>query len=134
MLINLKKSLVSISNTGEVKWEINSLFSRKVPLVDQNGVIYVANEIEKTFIALLPNGKVKWIKSNISVVPSFISENGSIHYFDANSNGETFLNSINQEGEELWKIPLDPAMSSPAVSDDGTIYAIFQENICAMQS
>ena len=117
--------------TLRIRQEINSLFSRKVPLIDQNGVIYVANEIEKTFIALLPNGKVKWIKTNVSVVPSYISENGSIHYFNATNSGETFLNCINQEGEEMWKIPLDPALSSPAISDDGTIYGIFQENICA---
>jgi outer membrane protein assembly factor BamB len=134
LLINLKNSLLSLSSKGIFKWEIKSFCSKNIPLIDQNGIIYAANEKENTLIAFFPDGKIKWKKEGATFSPSFITTDDTIHYFKSNATESLALHASDQEGEDLWSIPFDGNTCSPVVGKKGTIFAIDATNLVSFQS
>jgi outer membrane protein assembly factor BamB len=133
LIINLKKSLIALDQKGIVKWEKAPFISKKIPIIDQNGIIYVADENEKSFLALFPDGTIKWKKDGINVLPSFITENGFIHYFEFLNQEEIYLHSIDQDGLDQWKIPVNLIRPSPAIMKDGTIFMILNDHLVAIR-
>jgi outer membrane protein assembly factor BamB len=94
-------------------------YVRGSPVVGDNGTIYFGG---MDFYALYPNGTMKWKYDDLSFyvwsAPA-IDDSGVIYVGDCDG----YLNAINPDGTEKWKIRIGKEiLSSPAIGNDGIIY------------
>jgi len=92
------------------------------PAIDKDGTIYFGSEGGyQNFVALYPNGDLKWTYSTLFWVTSTpaIAEDGTVYIGDWGD----YLYAINPDGTEKWTFYVGATItSSPAIADDGTIY------------
>ncbi|MBU1179535.1 S8 family serine peptidase [Patescibacteria group bacterium] len=126
------QSIYNGPTTNNIKWKYTatsawgSPYFGIVPVVGQNGTIYIGNETEGKLYAFNTNGTVKWIFSNngnplgAHLSAPTISDGGTIYI--GSSAGILF--AINPDGTEKWKYELDTGhwVGTPVVDEEGGIY------------
>jgi outer membrane protein assembly factor BamB len=124
-------------NWYKVKWRsfLMEGLTSSSPAIDMNGTIYIgADDFQKSFFAINPNGTEKWhvgVGQFIFSSPAIGSDN--IVYVGSNDGG---LYAFYMNGTEKWRVHLGASWvtSSPVIGNDGTIYAssVGSSRICAV--
>jgi outer membrane protein assembly factor BamB len=124
-------------NWYKVKWKSFLMKGMTIssPAIDVNGTIYIgANDFQKSFFAINPNGTEKWhvgVAEFIFSSPAIGSDN--IIYVGSNDGG---LYAFYPNGTEKWRVHLGAGwvQSSPVIGNDGTIYAssVGSSRLCAV--
>jgi outer membrane protein assembly factor BamB len=92
------------------------------PVVDEEGIIYVASVSDATLHALCPNGTEKWIYQAGGLLWSTpaLAEDGTIYVTSWDANLHALFSS---NGTLKWKVTGGASIdSSPAIGNNGTIY------------
>jgi outer membrane protein assembly factor BamB len=106
------------------------------PVVARDGTAYLKDFNTRFLDALDSSGHVMWsvLQDGAHTVPTVaaLDVNGTLYYCVSNT-----LAALNSEGETQWSFTAtpeesSPANGSPAIGDDGTIYAVFGTKIYAI--
>jgi outer membrane protein assembly factor BamB len=146
---NLKHDGISPYSTNikkpYLKWKIDTKGGiESAPAIGKDGTLYFSNH-DGHFFAIKPNGELKWIFSRenerFSSSPT-LNKDGTIYFIsttdlrkewnntfnDYDNFGIPTLYALTPEGKLKWEFVLGGLASgilySPAIGDDGTIYAI----------
>ena len=124
-------------NWYKIKWKSFLMDGMTIssPAIDMNGIIYIgANNFQKSFFAINPNGTEKWhvgVEEFIFSSPAISSDNTI--YVGSNDGG---LYAFYPSGTENWRVSLGVGWvrSSPVIGNDGTIYAasLGSSRLCAV--
>jgi outer membrane protein assembly factor BamB len=105
------------------KWRFVSDWVQCTPVIDNNGIIYVATA-DWYIRAVYPNGTLKWEYKtddwNTGSSPA-LAEDGTLYV----GSWDGYLHAINPDGSLKWKFNIgniESISSSPAIAEDGTIY------------
>ncbi|WP_236146732.1 PQQ-binding-like beta-propeller repeat protein [Paenibacillus xylanilyticus] len=115
----------AIDPTGTMKWSFKadaaSTSANIVdPVVSHDGTIYVVNAT-KNLYALNSDGTIKWVyNTNYGINSSpIVDKNGDVFFFS-----QSAANAIDKNGKLIWSLSIEgSAFNSPAIAEDGTIYA-----------
>jgi outer membrane protein assembly factor BamB len=115
--------LYAINSDGTKKWKLKigagSVYSS--PVIDENGIIYVASTIGKNICAIYPNGAKKWnFKTGNYIYKSPALDNNILYILSY----DLYLYAIYKEnGTVKWKFKTNEwGGSDPTIDDDGIIY------------
>jgi len=91
-----------------------------------DATIYSPGDAYSNFIAIDPDGEIKWwldINSPGGSTPT-VGDNGIIYLPTSDQTGSDFLTAINPNGTEAWSFPMQDGVSysDPVTGPDGTIY------------
>jgi outer membrane protein assembly factor BamB len=115
--------LYALYPNGTQKWSIE-LGEGPVytsPLIDEDGLIYVASTIGSTLFAIYPNATIKWAFQTSDWIYSSPAkaDDGTLYI----GSYDSYLYSIFPNGTLKWKYKTDgEVQSTPAIGMDGTIY------------
>ncbi len=110
------------NNPHTEKWRYRTTSDiESSPVVDSDGIIYVASVSNARLYTLYPNGTLKWSYQAGGLLWSTpaLSEDGTIYV----GSWDDYLHAINPNGTRKWRFNAEDSISSsPAISNDGTIY------------
>ncbi|MHA1969264.1 MAG: outer membrane protein assembly factor BamB family protein, partial [Candidatus Hodarchaeales archaeon] len=113
----------SDDNPGIEKWRFGTFEgARSTPVIDNNGNIYFGGH---TVYSLSSNGTLNWEKDIWGCVGGTIAiDENDIIYFPTTSSYPSYFYAYDLNGSEIWKYQQEweSRDSSPAISEDGTIY------------
>lgn len=121
------EGVIAIATDGSVKWSL-PLYCISTPALGTDGTVYMAVYVPYSsfyaLYALNPDGTTKWsFNIGYDTGPSspVIGSDGTIYFGDYN--GE--IVAITGTGQQKWRFQIGgQVLSSPAISIDGTIYAM----------
>ena len=114
-------------NNGTVKWKCKIGYVWGSPALDEDGTIYAGTWGMK-FYAIYSNGTKKWSYNAPGRIwfgaSAAICSNGII-YFGTTwmDGGKGAFIALNSDGTERWKVTGTLYETSPAIAQDGTVYA-----------
>lgn len=111
------------------------------PVVGPDGTIYIANQDEskvpKNYLnALRPDGSVKWRHllpwfEDLTLATPAVDSSGRVYGGTANG----FFYCIHPDGQLLWSKQFSrPIRSHTLIHSNGTIFAVFEHNLTAMDA
>lgn len=118
--------LQAITSEGKKKWEFSSISSS--PAMDKHGTLYGASNSFKLY-AVDRNGQKKWDSPihGFMYYPPLIDADGVIYAGTSNNKGGvslSWITAINPDGTTKWEMKIDGTMTSPALGDNGILYAL----------
>lgn len=119
-----RSAFSTVNTNGHELWRFKSESRiESGAIIDHQGILYVGDS-SGHFYAIFPNGTLKWkvkLASSIETTPVF-DQNGIIYVGTTGAYPKDYLYAIDSSnGSILWKYGTN-IYSSPAISDDGTIY------------
>jgi outer membrane protein assembly factor BamB len=121
--------LMAAKTDGTILWsfDLNSYSTNTTPLVDINGVIYIANGSSLKIFAVNPDGTVKWVYQTATEVFNRglgLGKDGTLYAVQNDQN----LIAISRDGNFLWSLYSENFMTGYAVNltfspDGNTLYA-----------
>jgi outer membrane protein assembly factor BamB len=115
---------------GTRKWRFNTTkFFITPPVFNSNGTVHVGTS-EGYLYAIYPNGTKKWeYKVNDFIIDPTLDHKDNIYFTTYYS---CKLYCINPNGTLKWKYKKLNFREGPTIGDDGTIYAVSQDNLIAL--
>ncbi len=112
-----------LNANGKLQWEYRGIVmdNNKSLAIDQSGNILLCTN--KSIVELDPAGKLIWEyegNENIYSSPS-IDESGNIYFGSYDYHGNSFLNSVSEDGQLNWKYKTNGTPNTPAIAKDGSI-------------
>jgi outer membrane protein assembly factor BamB len=133
--------LYAFTPEGTNLWSTSiDTFIGSSPVVAKDGTIYVGERINLNLWSIKPNGQTNWSRAGAQVfhppppTAAAIDSSGTIYYCNSNT-----VFALSPAGEILWTFfpygqgaSSPPALSSPTIGPDGTIYAAFGSTLYAI--
>lgn len=140
MIYTMAQNLVAFSSTGEKLWS-QVVANPTAPVVNEDGSVYFSSS--NIGIALFhvsrvgTNGTVMWSTpspglSGTSVAPPVVGTDKTLYVPvipDPSSRDKAGIIAFDDNGQIKWRVEQFSAEVSPAVAEDGTIYAASSEGV-----